>query len=204
MQHAAPDAESMQHVPGVSASASGSSVAALCVAVNSVYRTIQGVECYDKRRDVRSFSGGMPVVAHPVCAPWSAYCAHQWKPVEGIRELGPLCVEWLRKCGGVLEHPAHSRLFDHCGLPRPGESKNGLWTAEVWQAWWGYPMKKATWLCFSGVEPDQVQFPYALHPQGEDRRRQQLMSKNQRAATHPALANWLVEIARKSSLTHAS
>ena len=183
-----------------------SSVAALCVAVGSVYHSIPGVECYDKRRDVRSFGGGMPVVAHPVCAPWSAYCAHQWKPVEGIRELGPLCVEWLRKCGGVLEHPAHSRLFDHCGLPRPGTQKGDLWTVEVSQASWGYPMLKKTWLCFSGIPRELVSFPFREHDprSGEgDRRRQQRMSKNQRAATHPAFAEWLVAQARKTTFTNA-
>ncbi len=177
-------------------------VAILCVHANSIYHTLPGVDCYDAKRDVRNFHGGMPVVAHPVCAPWSAFCSHQWKPVAGVKELGPLCVEWLRKCGGILEHPAHSRLFDHCHLPKPGDpERDGLWTAEVWQAWWGYPMMKKTWLCFSGIPQSAVTFPYRLHDQGLDRRRQQLMSKNQRAATHPALAHWLVNTARLSQTT---
>lgn len=178
-------------------------VAVLCCAVESVYHSIAGVDCFDKRRDVRSFAGGSSVVAHPPCRSWSAYCAHQAKPEPGEKELGPLCVEWLKSCGGVLEHPAHSRLFQHCGLPLPGESRDGLWTAEVWQAWWGYPMKKATWLCFSGISPKDVTFPLALHPHGVDRRRQQVMSKNQRSATHPALARWLVDVASLASVAVA-
>jgi hypothetical protein len=170
-------------------------VAALCVATNSIYHQMPEVECYDKRRDVHTFAGGLPVVAHPVCAPWSAFCSHQWKPVPGIKELGPLCVAWLKICGGVLEHPAHSRLFDHCALPKPGESKGDLWTIEVSQAWWGYPMLKKTWLCFCRIDRESVVTPYRAHnPRAGvgDRRRQQVMSKNQRAATHPALAQWLV------------
>ncbi len=190
------------------ASASGSPhvaqrVAVLCVAGNSIYHTIPDVDAYDINRDVRTFDGSLPIVAHPPCRSWSAYCAHQAKPLPGEKELGPLCVDWLKKCAGVLEHPAHSRLFAHCNLPLPGDlpREDGLWTAEVSQAWWGYPMLKMTWLCFSGVDPRQVQFPHRYHNSrdGEgDRRRQQRMSKHQRAATHPALAEWLVNIARIS------
>lgn len=177
-----------------------SSVAILCVHAHSIYHSFENVECYDARRDVRSFTGGMPVVCHPPCRSWSAYCAHQAKPLPGEKELGPLCVEHLKREGGILEHPAHSRLFTHCHLPKPGEpEQDGLWTAEVWQAWWGYPMMKKTWLCFSGIPKSAVTFPFALHPQGVDRRRQQVMSHNQRAATHLALAQWLVEHAR---ITH--
>lgn len=45
-------------------------VAALCVAPNSGYKAMPGVECYDQARDVRNFAGGMPVVAHPPCRAW--------------------------------------------------------------------------------------------------------------------------------------
>ena len=135
-------------------------VAILCTAPKSVYHSLPGVECFGRKRDVRSFVGGMPVVAHPPCRSWSAYCAHQAKPEPGEKDLGPLCVEWLKKCGGVLEHPAHSRLFSHCNLPRPGWTSRGdFWTAEIWQAWWGYPMRKASWLLFCGVRPSEVIFP---------------------------------------------
>lgn len=171
-------------------------VAVLCVAPKSIYRSITGVECYDRNRDVRTFLGGMPVVAHPPCRSWSAYCAHQAKPVPGEKELGPLCVSWLQKCGGVLEHPAHSRLFDACSLPKPGETQGRLWTVEVLQAWWGDTRTKTTWLCFSGIPRRSVQFPIRLHDPAGDRRRWQVMSHTQRSASNPALAEWLVGVAR--------
>lgn len=182
-------------------------VAVLCCAPNSFYHALPGVECFNEARDVFSFSGGVPVVAHPVCAPWSAFCAHQWKPVPKVKEIGPLCIEWLQKCGGVLEHPAHSRLFDVYDLPKPDERKGNLWTIEVSQAWWGYSMLKKTWLVFCGIEPELVlpTIPYKEHNSrnGEgDRRRQQKMSKNQRAATVPTMARWLVETARKATTPH--
>lgn len=174
-------------------------VAVLCVASNSVYKALPGVEVFDKARDVRTFAGGMPVVAHPPCRTWSAYTAHQAKAPPGEKELGPLCADWLKREGGVLEHPAHSRLFAAAGLPPPGQRRGDLFTVPVLQAWWGYPMRKATWLCFSRIDVAALDFPYCEHDSSAglgDRRRQQLMSKNQRAATHPALAEWLLAAAR--------
>lgn len=171
-------------------------VAVLCCAPNSIYKTMPDVDAYDMARDARNYDGSLPVVAHPPCRAWSAYCAHQAKPEPGEKELGLWCADKLREVGGVLEHPAHSRLFAAAGLPKPGEpERDGLRTLEVWQAWWGYPMKKSTWLCFSGVDIKALTIPYRLHDQGADRRRQQLMSKHQRAATVPEFARWLVDAA---------
>jgi hypothetical protein len=65
-------------------------------------------------------------------------------------------------------------------------------------------MLKKTWLVFCGLQPAEVlpTIPHRKHDprSGEgDRRRQQKMSKHQRAATVPQMARWLVETARKSS-----
>lgn len=171
-------------------------VAILCAARNSVYHSLAGVEVYDATRDVRTFNGGMPIVAHPPCRSWSAYCAHQAKPEPGEKELGPLCVDWLRKCGGVLEHPAHSRLWDACGLPQPGETAGGLWSMAVSQAWWGFDQRKSTWLCFARVPKSAVEVPYRLHESRGDKRRWQVLSKHQRSATTRAFAEWLIAVAR--------
>ncbi len=171
-------------------------VAALCVANNSIYKQLPGVDSYDAKRDAKTFGGGIPVVAHPPCRAWSAFCRHQAKPLPGEAELGIWCADMLRECGGVLEHPAHSLLFEAAGLPPPNECCDNLQTIEVQQVWWGYPMIKKTWLCFSDVDIASLIIPFRLHPRGGDRRRQQLMSKPQRAATCPAFAEWLVNAAR--------
>lgn len=175
-------------------------VAVLCCAFKTPYKALPAVECFDRHLDVRTFAGGKPVVAHPPCRAWSVYTAHQSKPDPGEKELGPICVDHLRAEGGVLEHPAHSRLFVHCGLPAPGRGpgRDGLWTMEVWQAWWGYAMRKKTWLCFAGLGPEDIHLPFALHAAGGDRRREQIMSHAQRSATLPAFAVWLVTTARTS------
>lgn len=58
-------------------------VAVLCVQRRTQYRDLPGVECYDIDRDVRTFAGGMPVVAHPPCRSWSAFT---WR--RGARSSG--------------------------------------------------------------------------------------------------------------------
>lgn len=171
-------------------------VSVLCVHGNSIYKTMPGVEAYDMNRDARTFPGDTPIVAHPPCRAWSTHCRHQAKPLPGEKELGPWCADMLRQCGGVLEHPAHSHLFEAAGLPMPGCRIGDLHTIAVWQAWWGYSMRKATWLCFSRVPDDAIHVPFRLHTPGFDRRRQQVMSKNQRAATCPEFAAWLLDAAR--------
>lgn len=178
-------------------------VAVLCAARNSVYHALPDVDVYDMTRDARTFDGGCPIVAHPPCRAWSAFCAHQAKPQPGERELGPLCVDWLRECGGVLEHPAHSRLFYELDLPLPGidrQRHDRLWSIAVQQAWFGDSRTKSTWLLFSGIHADEVQLPYRLHDPSGDRRRWQVMSKHQRSATPPALAEWLVSLAREARI----
>lgn len=47
-------------------------VAVLCCSSKSAYNEMTNVECYDRARDVRTFPGGKPVVAHPPCRSWSA------------------------------------------------------------------------------------------------------------------------------------
>ena len=172
-------------------------VAVLCVAKNSIYKTMKGVDVYDIKRDARTFPGGKRVVAHPPCRAWSAFCRHQAKPMEGEKELAPMCVELVRKCGGVLEHPAHSKLWSSLDLPMPGDrERDGLFSLWVKQCWWGDTRTKNTWLLFSGIELNRIEIPFALHVNNGDRRRWQLMSRHQRAATSPQFARWLVDTAR--------
>lgn len=174
-------------------------VAVLCAARNSIYHAMDDVDVYDVTRDARSFSGGMPVVAHPPCRAWSAFCAHQAKPEAGEKELGIWCCEMLRTCGGVLEQPAHSRLFAAGGLPLPGDGvKGGVWSLQVDQFWWGLDWKKGTWLAFSGVPRESVVMPLRLHDGRSDKAIWNSKSKGQRARTIPAFGQWMVNAARMS------
>lgn len=174
-------------------------IAVLCAATNSIYHTLEDVDVYDSKRDARTFTGGVPVVTHPPCRAWSAYCAHQAKPEPGEKDLGLWCCEQLKRWGGVLEHPAHSRLFEAAGLPEPLSFQGDLWTAAVKQSWWGDSRTKSTWLCFSKVRPDDVEIPFVLGYPQHDRKVWNTMSKGKRAATPPSMAQWLVNIAKTAN-----
>ena len=173
-------------------------VAVLCAARNSIYHEIPECDVYDADRDARTFDGSLPVIAHPPCRAWSAYCAHQAKPEPGEKELGLWCCQMVIRCGGILEQPAHSRLFAAGGLQHPGKGIADLWTANVWQSWWGHPVSKNTWLCFSKIPQNTVEFPFRLHDQRGDRRKWQVMSQNQRSQTCESLARWMVKYAKEA------
>lgn len=176
-------------------------VAILCVNRKTHYRDLPGVECYDIDRDARTFAGGMPVVAHPPCRSWSAFLRHRSKPIPGESDLGPMCVEWVQECGGVLEQPAFSRLFAHCDLPMPGTGNVIGWTAEVWACWWGSNhTRKRTWLYFSGIDKRDVYFPLRLWPAGGDRSTWEGGNRHLRSETSLEMCQWLVDIARRSSI----
>ena len=173
-------------------------VAVLCVSRNSIYNQFDNVDVFDIDRDARTFDGLSPIIAHPPCRAWSAFCRHQAKPGPGEKRLGLWCCEQLKKNGGVLEQPAFSRLFHAGGLPPRGVFKGDLFTIEVNQSWWGYPMIKKTWLCFSRIDPHEIQLPPQSPPPPGSRRTQQKMSKHQRAATCREFAEFLIKAASKA------
>jgi hypothetical protein len=109
-------------------------------------------EWYDAERNAMSYRGSLPVVAHPPCGPWSQL-SQLHKHAEEIA-LAPHAVAVVQRCGGVLEHPKGSKLWDACGLPKPGESNDptGGWTLEVAQCDWGHPARKRTWLYIVGID----------------------------------------------------
>ena len=173
-------------------------VAILCAARKSVYHAMQGIEVYDVIRDARTFTGGMPVVAHPPCRGWSAKCRHQAKPEPGEMELGIWCCNQVKQWGGVLEQPAWSHLFVAAGLPTPMHRIDDLWTIQVEQYWWGFPTPKPTWLCFSHIDPVDIQLPFRLRVSGSLQVKFKQLSSRKRSMTTPKFAEWLVDVARKA------
>ncbi len=137
-------------------------IAALYVTRGGPYWNRQGVEAWDRRRDARTYSGPWPVVAHPPCQAWGRFARlreARWGlkvgEDDGCFEAALRAVETY---GGVLEHPKLSYAFATYGLARP---RLGTWSAtrsgavtEVYQARYGHPAPKPTWLYYSGqAEP---------------------------------------------------
>lgn len=181
-------------------------VAALFVRADSVYKTMPGVDAWDIERDARNWPGGCPVVAHPPCRAWGRL-RHFANPRPDEKDLAVWAVDQVRKWGGVLEHPAASTLWPHCNLPRPGHLDHyGCWTLPIVQQWWGHRAEKKTLLYVCGVTPTKLpDMPIHLGQAShviETRKRgdhRPSVTKAEREHTPPALAEWLVQVARMTA-----
>lgn len=194
-------------------------IAVLFARADSVYKTMPGCDVYDAARDARTWPGGCPVVAHPPCRGWGklSYFA---KPAAGELDLGPFAVDQVRRFGGVLEHPMHSKLWEAAGLPRPGQVDAwGGWTLPISQHWWGHRAEKLTWLYIVGcASRDIPTIPLRLgdathviagcarvrRKDGTRLRKGMAgwrpeVTKAEREHTPPPLAAWLVELARRTT-----
>lgn len=138
-------------------------VTALFVQTKGVY-FIDGVDCWDEKRDARNYNGLLPVVAHPPCQRWGnmAFINYaRWGGEHNKPFADNGCFESalqnVNRCSGVLEHPAKTRAFDFYKIQKP--NKNGwlncenYWVCEVWQSAYGHRANKATWVYYVGNKP---------------------------------------------------
>lgn len=185
-------------------------VAVLFARADSVYKTMPGCDVWDEARDARKWDGAAPIVAHPPCRQWGklrqfAHGTHEEKM------LAVQAVQAVQAHGGVLEHPAESLLWAHCGLPTPGRAPDafGGWTAAIRQCDWGHKAEKMTWLYIVGIHPDELpplpergEPTGVIKPQRGVPRTLKIVTKAEREHTPPALAEWLVDLARRTRLLH--
>lgn len=191
-------------------------VAALFVRADSIYKTMPDVDAWDIERDARKWPGGMPVVAHPPCRAWGRL-RHMAHPHDDEKDLARFAVSQVRRWGGVLEHPNASTLWIDQALPLPGHfDRHGGWTLGITQHWWGHRATKKTLLYIVGVDPRGIpEMPMLLGEgthvisqdgrradgsrwaKGDPRKRPEC-TKPEREHTPPALAQWLVDLARRT------
>jgi len=191
-------------------------VAALYVERGGPYFTMSDVDPWDKERDARLYAGPLPVVAHPPCGPWGCL-SHFYQGAE--HDCGPAAVRAVQKWGGVVEHPAYSKLWRVMRLPFPGEftDEHGGFTLAVEQVSWGHVARKRTWLYVVGV-PRAIALAGVrtggtpTHWVHKHRRRGdgsavripdgiKSCSQELRRRTPPAFAAWLVDLARAATVT---
>ena len=183
-------------------------VAILCCSPKSIYKSFPGLDCFDKNRDARSFAGSGPVIAHPPCRYWlptaslfGRQAREKADPVimDAEMELGIFCAEQVKRCGGILEQPRGSRLWEAAGLPMPAYGGPIAFSMMVWQGWWGFEFRKATWLFFSGIERMAINLPI-MHRARYGDRKQASLRHCHLAKTCPAFAEWLIALARTASV----
>jgi hypothetical protein len=220
------------------------SVAALFVdaSEHGVYPKLLGAEnCWGEARDARTYAGPHPVVAHPPCNLWVNLAAVNYKRALKEPNRAVVLPAWypggtdggcfaaalaaVRRCGGVLEHPAGSHAWAAYGLQPPDTHKsslyceargphgegwcevhhlNGLhyWVCEVWQSAYGHGARKRTWLLYCGKRP-----PFELnwarepgtHQCGWFDRNKPTLSKREASATPRAFAEELIRLAKWSA-----
>ena len=131
------------------------------------------------------------------------------KPREDEKALAPWAIEQIRRFGGVLEHPANSKLWPELNLPVPGKRDlYGGWTLPIHQHWWGRRAEKKTRLYIVGCDPKDIpDIPLRIdeptHVIGDVGRagmgKRPEVSKAEREQTPKELAIWLCELARRCS-----
>lgn len=163
----------------------------------SVYDCFDDVETWGKRLDARRYAGHEPVIAHPPCNCWGRYGGHYGNVPGDDGGCGAAAIAAVRRCGGVLEHPAGSGLFLRHLLARPGCGRD-LWggiTYRIDQGMYGHRAKKPTWLYCVGIE--------LVNPRVSVGPRQwvpvESMGRPERERTPCELANLLVGLARSVS-----
>ena len=190
-------------------------VAALYVDPKGPYPKMPGVECWDEARDARKYAGPHPVVAHPPCHLWTNLAAVNFKRYGGEHNRPGndghcfrLALASVRRWGGVLEHPAESKAWEKFGLFRPSAygwracATDCDWVCEVWQSAYGHRARKRTWLYYAGHRPPPEanwERKPGTHQCGWFDRNKPTLGKREASATPPAFAEFLIELARKSS-----
>lgn len=203
-------------------------VAALYVQPAGVCATMPDVDAWPEERDARTYTGALPVVAHPPCQRWGRFWhgstakPHQFKMgADGGCFAAAL---WsVRTWGGVIEHPADSNAWRWFGLtapPRAGgwhrADEYGGISCYVEQGHYGHFARKPTWLYGVGIRPIDLpwgQLPQRIHPVAlakhgyEKARRIGMMAmvggKDKtriRDATPPDFARMLVELAASAGV----
>lgn len=163
-----------------------------------------GIDVYCKSRDAFSYKGGVPVVAHPPCRLWGKLKGvASVSDVDGEkeRELGRFCVQQVIENGGVLEHPAGSKLFEDQGLPLGGYANEKGFTLELPQRLFGHPMVKNSWFFFAGLSYDQI-IPVRPLIHNKKLKTIEQLSAYQRESTPLQLAEWLLVHASLSSVNN--
>lgn len=157
-------------------------ITVLCARPRSVYKQIQGLDVWDEKRNAYNYSGTNPIIAHPPCA--------QWSRLKGLanenafyKDLAMFCLERIQLYGGILEQPEGSSFFKYAGI-KP--------TLSIDQFWFGYPIRKRTWLYIHGFKP----LPVPLRFDAIEKMFGQL-TKPQRSFTTMQLAMWFVDTIRQ-------
>lgn len=193
-------------------------IAALFVQSDGCYSGCDEIDAWPEHRDARLYDNTFPVVAHPPCQLWGALAAVNYARWGGEHNRPgndggcfASALANVRRCGGVLEHPAKTRAFPSHGLQVPigiGWHKTGAneWVCEVWQSAYGHRANKATWLLYCGkAVPHELRWErpkgthqVGFHDQRGKAKNKPTLSKKEANATPMEFRNELIKLAENS------
>ena len=132
------------------------SFGALFVRRDSVYKTRECWDAYDEERDALTYTKNRPVVCHPPCRTWGALSHMASRARSGEANLALWSIEKVRQNGGILEHPAGSRLFGRY-IPDVGDTDTfGGFTILIDQYDFGHVAHKKTKLYLCGLSREEL------------------------------------------------
>ena len=189
-------------------------VAALFVDPHGPYFSLPEIDCWDKERDARLYSGPHPVIVHSPCGSWCAMARineKRWGTKVG--DDGGCFISGLhnvRRFHGVLEHPAKSLAWKKFNLTKPSglgwhQVSQNEWVGEVWQSAYGHKATKRTWLYYVGNKPPKpfkLDRPRGTHQIGggihTGNRSLPRLNQKETHITPMAFAEYLIELAVNS------
>lgn len=182
-----------------------SNVTALFVTKKSIYKELL-IDCYDADRNALNYPGSNPVICHPPCRAWGRLWKQSKHPIEEL-ELARFSVKQCRLYGGVLEHPAYSKLWKDQNLPYPGQGVDayGGYSIDIDQFWFGHRAPKRTWVYIVGISATHLpiiplRFEDHTHVIGRNSRmkgkphQKKEVNKSEREKTPRSFALFLIEI----------
>lgn len=194
-------------------------VAALFVDKTGTYSTFSKVQLWDQERDARLYREDFPVVCHPPCQLWGKFAKinfirwggeHNRPGNDGGCFASALAN--VRRCGGVLEHPASSYAWTAHGLTAPvkmgwNQIAHNEYVCEVWQSAYGHKARKRTWLFYVGNKPAELIWirkngthQIGQHDQRGKNKNKPTLSGKAASATPKAFAKALIDLAIHSNL----
>ncbi len=179
-------------------------IAVLFARSDSDYKNYPEFDVFDIERDAREFCKKMPVLAHPPCRAWGQL-SHMANPRIGEKQLAYFALAQVRLNGGVLEHPAGSRLWKEAPLPMPNEffDEFGGFTIEVDQFDFGHVAHKKTKLYICGIRLNDLPKLPPVNTASTDRsicgnvKGTKRCTQYQREYTPDALIEFMTEICRR-------
>lgn len=194
-------------------------IVALFVHERGPYMKDDRVDAWGITRDARLYEGDLPVVAHPPCQLWGNFAKINFLRWGGEHNRPgndggcfSSALRSVRRCGGVLEHPANSMAWKYYGLINPSGAGwlycgNDEYVCEVWQSAYGHRARKRTWLFYKGDKPKEMNWirrpgshQIGFRDQRGKKRNKPTLSGAAASETPLAFMNALIDLAKNSNL----